>query len=68
MEMRELKALVIAARSRITFDGEAWSVPSQTTTKKYRVEIGSEPSCECDDFTLRQHLKDLGARPASPRA
>jgi transposase len=54
VEMRELKALEIAARSRITFDGEAWSVPSQTTTKKYRVDIGSEPSCQCDDFALRQ--------------
>jgi len=52
--MRELRALEIAARSKITFDGEAWSVPSQTTGKKYRVVIGSEPSCQCDDFTLRQ--------------
>jgi transposase len=52
--MRELKALEIAARSRVAFDGSAWLVPSQTTGKKYRVVIGSPPSCQCEDFTLRQ--------------
>lgn len=52
--MRELKALEIAARFKITFDGEGWSVPSQTAGKKYRVGIGSEPSCQCEDFTLRR--------------
>ena len=31
MQMRELKALELAARSRITFDGERWVVPSQST-------------------------------------
>lgn len=54
MEIRELKAWEIAARVKITFDGEAWLVPSQTTGKKYRVSIGSEPSCQCEDFALRR--------------
>src|SRR5205823_4790690 len=37
MDMRELKALEIAARSRIIFENGAWLVPSQTTGEKYRV-------------------------------
>ena len=37
MDLRELKALEIAARFNITFDGEAWSVPSQTGGGRYRV-------------------------------
>jgi transposase len=54
VDMRELKSLEIAARSKITFDGSAWLVPSQTTGGKYRVGIGPEPSCECEDFSLRK--------------
>jgi transposase len=54
VEMRELKALEIAARCRITFDGTVWSVPSQTSGKTYRVTIGSPPTCQCEDFALRQ--------------
>ena len=52
MDMRELKALEIAARSKITFDGEAWIVPSQASlTTKYRVTI-NPPGCTCEDFGL----------------
>jgi transposase len=54
MEMRELKALEIAARSKIVFDGCNWLVPSQSSGSKYKVSIGSEPSCECEDFQLRK--------------
>src|SRR5262245_5877995 len=54
MDMRELKALEIAARSRIAFADGVWLVPSQTSGAKYRVTIGSEPSCECEDFQLRR--------------
>lgn len=54
MEMRELKALEIAARAKVVFDGTAWFVPSQTTGSKHRVTIGSEPSCSCEDFQLRR--------------
>jgi transposase len=60
MDLRQLKALELAARVRILFDGVAWVVPSQTTAAKYRVSIGPEPSCQCDDFTLhRQPCKHI---------
>jgi transposase len=53
MDMRELKALELAARAKITYDGKAWSVPSQTRpSASYRVTIGSQPSCTCEDFQL----------------
>jgi hypothetical protein len=53
MDLRELKALEIAARSRIMFKDGVWLVPSQTSmTITYRVGIGSEPSCTCEDFAL----------------
>src|SRR3712207_4868100 len=52
MEMRELKALEIAARMRIVFEGGVWIVPSQSSGKAYKVRLGEEPSCECQDFEL----------------
>jgi hypothetical protein len=52
VDMRELKALELAARARITWDGKAWSVPSQSGGSAYRVTL-KPPSCECDDFSLR---------------
>jgi transposase len=78
MDMREMKALEIAARARIVCDGDAWSVPSQSGNGTYRVVTfpGAE-SCQCDDFTLRrQPCKHViaarlveerdGKRPAPP--
>jgi hypothetical protein len=55
MDMRELKALELAARARIVRDGDAWSVPSQSTGATYRVVTrpGAE-SCQCEDWQLRQ--------------
>jgi transposase len=55
VDLRELKALELAARARIVWDGEAWSVPSQSANGLYRVVTwpGAE-SCECEDFALRQ--------------
>src|SRR5215471_5188732 len=44
----------IAARCKITCDGKAWVVPSQAGRGSYRVTIGSEPTCECEDFQLRK--------------
>jgi transposase len=53
MDMRELKALELAARAKIVFDGKAWSVPSQTTTStSYRVVLTPTISCSCEDFAL----------------
>jgi transposase len=55
VELRELKALELAARSKIDYDGKCWVVPSQSSPgTKYRVTIGAEPSCACDDFQLRK--------------
>jgi transposase len=53
MDMRELKGLEIAARSKIVFADGAWQVPSQASpTTKYRVTL--EPiSCNCEDFQLQ---------------
>lgn len=54
MHLRELKALEIAARSQIPFADGAWLVPSQSSSACYRVTIGPEPTCPCDDFQLRK--------------
>lgn len=54
MDLRELKALEIAARCRIVFQDGAWRVPSQTSpTTRYRVTF-SPAHCTCEDFQLRQ--------------
>jgi hypothetical protein len=54
MGLRELKALELAARAHITFANGFWIVPSQTSpSTSYRVAL-APPSCECDDFQLRQ--------------
>jgi SWIM zinc finger len=54
MNLRELKALEIAARTKIGFTHGVWMVPSQSDGGSYRVTIGPEPSCSCDDFQLRK--------------
>lgn len=54
MDSRELKALEIAARQRITFADGAWFVPSQSGSGKYRVTLQPSETCTCDDFALRQ--------------
>jgi hypothetical protein len=54
MNLRELNALEIAARSQIAFHDGVWLVPSQTTRATYPVTLGAEPFCPCDDFALRQ--------------
>src|SRR3954454_12532206 len=53
MDMRELKALEIAARLRVVFQDGVWVVPSQSSGQKYRVSL-KPLSCECEDFALRQ--------------
>lgn len=52
VDMRELKALEIAARSKVAFTGGAWLVPSQTNGNRYRVTLKPEASCTCEDFGL----------------
>jgi transposase len=53
MDMRELKGLEIAARSRIGYKDGAWLVPSQSGKGMYRVHLTPQgDSCECEDFQL----------------
>ncbi len=54
LDLRELKALELAARAKIVFTNGHWLVPSQTTpSASYRVVI-EPPFCECEDFATRQ--------------
>src|SRR5579884_1777499 len=53
VDMRELKGLELAARCKITFDGEAWLVPSQGGSGKYKVLLSPDgDACLCEDFQL----------------
>ena len=63
MDLRELKALEIAAKAKITYTDGLWSVPSQTSPgTSYRVRLGDPISCTCDDFaTRRQACKHVVA-------
>jgi len=56
MEERELKALEIAAKSKLVRKGDEWLVPSQSTRgAKYTVDPNPEsPHCSCPDFECRQ--------------
>ena len=55
MEMRERKALQIAATTKLTRKGDTWTVPSQAgTKKKYTVDPNPQtPHCTCPDFEAR---------------
>jgi transposase len=53
VDLRELKALELAARFKIEWTGQHWSVPSQSGGGTYRVTLTPE-SCECESFGLRQ--------------
>jgi len=53
MDARQMEGLRIARTSRIRKDGEVWLVPSQSSTKPYRVSFnGHEPTCNCPDCEL----------------
>src|SRR5256885_6198544 len=55
MNEREQKALVIAAKSKITKKGDTWLVPSQSGNGQYKVNAIDPdwPTCTCPDFELR---------------
>jgi transposase len=53
MEAREQKGLEIAAKSRLTRDGNTWFVPSQAGKGKYTVDAETK-QCTCPDFEARQ--------------
>ena len=52
---REVKALQIAAKSKLTRKGNTWFVPSQAGQGEYEVTYGLfEPRCTCPDYEHRQ--------------
>jgi hypothetical protein len=51
MDARQLAALELAARAKITWTGKHWLVPSMSGTGNYRVDAGSK-CCTCDNFEL----------------
>lgn len=54
---RQIKAIDIADRFRITGGRGLWKVPSQSNTSKYDVRIvGERADCTCPDFELRREL------------
>src|SRR5258707_440841 len=61
MDMRQLKALEIAARLRITWEDGAWSVPSASGNGKYQVVLKPEGNtCTCPDHErTRQDCKHI---------
>ena len=55
MDFRELQGMEIAARFQVVFADGAWRVPSLSTAGKiYRVTLGDQMACDCDDFQLRR--------------
>ena len=55
MTDREIKALQIAAKSRLTRKGNMWLVPSQTGHGEYQVNPDPEsPDCTCPDHEFTQ--------------
>ena len=51
---REIKALQIAATSKLTREGETWIVPSQAGHGEYKVNPDPQaPNCTCPDFEFR---------------
>src|SRR2546421_735967 len=55
MSEREQKALVIAAKSKLSKKGDTWLVPSQSDNGHYKVNATDPdwPTCTCPDFELR---------------
>jgi transposase len=50
---REVKALQIAAKSKLTRKGNVWFVPSQAGHGEYEVRPDPQPRCTCPDFEFR---------------
>jgi hypothetical protein len=61
MEARAVRGLEIASDSEITREGNIWTVPSQTSPKKYLVNLFIN-TCTCPDFEEnRQKCKHIYA-------
>ncbi len=55
MTDREIKALQIAAKSRLTRKGNVWTVPSQTGHGEYQVNLDTDFfNCTCPDHEFTQ--------------
>jgi hypothetical protein len=55
MTTRELKALEIAARMRLSYADGVWTVPSQSGQGPYRVKFTPQAdTCTCDDWASRR--------------
>lgn len=56
MDQREMRALHIAATTKLVANGGCWRVPSQTGTGNYRVSLIAEGDwrCTCPDFEERR--------------
>ncbi|HYX71222.1 MAG TPA: transposase, partial [Nitrososphaera sp.] len=56
MSERQQKALVIAAKNKLTKKGDTWIVPSQSGNDYYKVNNTDPdwPTCTCMDFELRR--------------
>jgi transposase len=50
---RQIKALQIAATSKLTRKGDTWIVPSQAGQGEYKVNPDPSPRCTCPDFEFR---------------
>jgi SWIM zinc finger len=51
---RQIKALQIAATSKLTRKGDVWTVPSQAGHGEYKVHPDPQaPRCNCPDFEFR---------------
>lgn len=54
MNLRQLKALEIAARTQLAYADGVWTVPSASGDGPYRVVLDAPGNrCTCDDFLLR---------------
>jgi SWIM zinc finger len=56
MSERQHKALVIAAKTKLSKKGDVWLVPSQSGNGNYKVNVNDPdwPTCNCPDFELRR--------------
>lgn len=56
LEVRKQRGLEMAARYKISKNGDGWIVPSSTGKGRYKVRLTADfESCDCPDFELTGH-------------